>query len=174
MSPPFDKSVGFAYGQGMSMRATHTSELLTTFRLDAEVTQKQAAEMLGVTKRQIERWEAREHFPNRRAVEAVAPKMGLLPSDFYEETLSREERLEAVEVALQGVTEELAKLNRRLATPQTNKALVAAAVEQLLDGLPQALRGASPARAAGAHAGERRAPRSQDRSPRAAAQPSGS
>lgn len=96
----------------MALRKERVVERLVELREQHALTQEQAAQRVGVTHRQWQRWEAGESMPYPRNLDQIAQRFGITVAEFFEgepSGSSRLERLEAEVLELRAQVTELAR-----------------------------------------------------------------
>ncbi len=103
----------------MAFRRERFVERLIELREAAGLTQEQAAHLIGVTYRQLQRWEAGESMPYPQNMAKIADAFAVTVAEFFGEEPLRP-RLSVTIAQLQG---EVDGLNRRLAALELEREL---------------------------------------------------
>lgn len=68
----------------MALRRERVVERLTELREQHNLTQEQAAQRVGITTRQWQRWESGESMPYPKSLDSVASKFGITVQEFFD------------------------------------------------------------------------------------------
>lgn len=106
----------------MALRRERIAERLAQLREHSGLTQEQAAQKVGITHRQWQRWESGESVPYPRNLEVIASRFGITVAEFFDDMPPSDgqmlERIEAMEAeimaALRKQDKRAAEIERKL------------------------------------------------------------
>lgn len=103
----------------MALRKERVVERLAQLREQHSLTQEQAAQRVGVTHRQWQRWEAGESVPYPRNLDLIASKFGITVGEFFDEVAaSNGTQLDRIESKLDAILSALTESDEAETEPE--------------------------------------------------------